>query len=157
MATEQEINNKMKMTIDDYLKNRVDDQINWHNTKAKSNKKWYQWLKIIIIIFSATIPIVALVGQNEVMKYIVAGLGALVAILESILVLKKYQENWTNYRVTAERLNTEKIAFNCGVGSYEDASDEVNFKHFVVNIEGILQKQNENWLSVFNKNEKEKF
>ena len=43
--------------------------------------------------------------------------------LEGLLHLNQYQENWTNYRTTAESLKHEKFLFLAKAGPYADAAD----------------------------------
>jgi hypothetical protein len=47
------------MDQDEYLKNRVDDQIAWYNRKSASNQRWFQLLHMVEIVAAATIPLLA--------------------------------------------------------------------------------------------------
>ena len=34
------------MDIEEYIKDRLDDQINWYDTKSQIHQKWYKILKV---------------------------------------------------------------------------------------------------------------
>ena len=44
------------MEQDEYLKNRLDDQIDWYDRKSVQNQKWFKRLQVISIIAAASIP-----------------------------------------------------------------------------------------------------
>ena len=46
--------------INDYLKDRLEEQRNWYAAKSDYNKSRYRRYQIIVIIASATIPIINL-------------------------------------------------------------------------------------------------
>ena len=44
------------MTRDEYLEQRLDDQINWYDRKSCWNQRWYKRPQVILLVASATIP-----------------------------------------------------------------------------------------------------
>jgi Protein of unknown function (DUF4231) len=140
------------MDAQTYLKDRVEDQLNYFSAKSATSKKWYYRLQIISIACGIAIPIlVGYVTQVDFLKYIVGGLGALVAFTESVQLVYKYKENWINYRGTAEALTRERFLFEANSGPYAAAPDA--YKLFVEHIENILSSENRTWM-VYSRTEK---
>ena len=138
------------MTLEDYLKNRVDDQIHWYEMKAARNKKYYLVSNSMIIIFSALMPLFAGLKNDEMpeLGYILAVLGVLTAIVTALSALFKFHEKWANYRITAESLRREKILLKTGCSPYDGGNKTL---HILVNrIEGILSGENKGWSEIVN-------
>jgi Protein of unknown function (DUF4231) len=144
------------MTQEEYLKNRIDTQIKWYEDKSAINKNWYYRCHVLMLVCSALIPL--LIGFSnapyEYFKYIAGSLGVVVAIMQGILGLKKYQENWITYRSTSEMLQREKLLFLNGIGDFEDRN--YAFKVFVLKAEQIMSSENSNWITLQGSNEKQK-
>lgn len=132
------------MTIEEYLKERVDDQIQWYSAKASSNKKWYIRLEILMILFSVSIPFVSnfMTDQASWIKHVVSFMGVAIAAITGLLALMKYRENWIEFRATSEILKHERYMFLTKSGAYRDKD---RFKVFVQTIEDILSKEVANW------------
>lgn len=136
------------LTLDEskYIKERLDEQINWYDTKSIKNQKVYKRIKILQIISAALIPFLSsLVADFKYFIYVVSFLGVLVSILEGILSLGKYHENWIEYRSICETLKREKYMFLGKAGVYsENSSLEV----LVERIETIISNENINWANL---------
>ena len=131
------------MDKENYLKERVETQINWYDTKSQSNQRWFKNLRIAEILCAALIPFIA--GFSELIPYgqvIIGMLGVIIAICAGLSWLNKYQENWLTYRTTCETLRHEKYLFLTGCSSY-DGADSLN--KFVERIEGLISKENSQW------------
>jgi hypothetical protein len=94
---------------------RLEDQATWYDGRAVQYQRRYKWLKGIEIVAAAAIPVLA--GQRE-LAVVVAGLGALIVVLEGVQALNQYHGNWVSYRNTAERLRSERVLFEVGAGPY---------------------------------------
>jgi hypothetical protein len=130
------------MTAEEYILERVDNQISWYNKKAGKNKSYHYWTKTIVMSFSAAIPVISLVHMNLEAKDILLGtLGAVIAILTGMAGLMSYQEKWTEYRESAEQLLHEKMLFLTSTDQYK----EQNFDLFVSEVEGILHNERSTW------------
>lgn len=129
-----------------YLAKRVDDQIAWYEKKSKFNQDRYKLLKIIVIILSVSIPFLTglINSETDILKIVVGVAGVIIAGVESILFLNKYQDLWLKYRLTAELLKREKIIFATQSGIYENKSNA--FKLFVNRAEAIMSEENSAWL-----------
>lgn len=138
------------MTELEYIQTRIDDQIKWYSEKASTNKLLNHWTKGIIIVFSASIPLVAGLEFCSVLKNTILGvLGSLIAILSGFSGLLKFQEKWTEYRTTAETLKHEKILFQTKTGPYSEEKEP--FKLLVTRTENLVSKEHSAWSQYMNK------
>lgn len=137
----------LKTQEDRYLKDRVNDQINWLNGKSSSNQQSYKLIRTTVIILSISIPFATgYVDEPPYATYVKFGIGlagVLIAVLESILALQKYQENWVQYRTTSETPTQEKMMFTYRAGRYADT--DTPFQDFVMEVESILGNENKTW------------
>ena len=107
---------------DDPIFQRLEDQIAWYSGKSRAAQHTYKRLKVVEIIAAATIPFVA--GLKLTYSAMVAGgLGVLVTVIEGVIHLNQYQQNWTSYRATSEALKHEKFTYLAKAGPYGAAAD----------------------------------
>ena len=131
----------------DYINDRLEDQIEWYDKKSLSSQRIYKWAKGTEIVLAAFIPVVSLSLNN--VSLLVSVMGALIAIIEGILNIGKYHENWIEYRSICETLKHEKFMYQTKSGVYK--SDEDTFKYLVMRVESIISKENVNWASMHRK------
>jgi hypothetical protein len=138
------------MTEEQYITERVEDQIKWYEKKSAINKKYYLWSNASIIVFAALIPFLAGLSEEEVNwpKYLIAALGVLTATLTGISALYKFQEKWSTYRITGESLKREKLLFQTGTQPYDNKA--ISFNLFVRNVESIMSSENAGWTQIIN-------
>lgn len=142
------------MDIDQYIRERVENQISWYSSKSKFNKIIYISIRIIEIIASVLIPlIVAFMPNNDVNKIVTASLGIVITIASGILSILKVNENWIQYRTIAEKLQNEKYLYLTKSGIYSDNNN--NHSVFVENIEKLISKENLDWAQYTQKKNKE--
>ena len=130
------------LSDEDYLRNRVDDQIAWLETKSASNKTWYFRLQIFTLITAASIPVVSLALPEEGLRLVVALLGSMTMVAAGITTLFQFKDQWMDYRATVEALKYEKYLFLTGSNPYENGNA---FSLFTNRIESILSEENINW------------
>jgi len=130
------------MDQDEYLKNRVDDQIAWYDRKSASNQRWFRRLRIIEIVAAALIPLLATYADWNPVKIAVAVLGLVIAVIAGILGLFQFQENWTSCRSTCESLKQEKFLFLTKTEPYDQKEP---FPLFVQRVEALLAKEHSAW------------
>lgn len=131
------------MTPEEYIEQRVVDQINWYDSKSQKSQKWFKRIRGLEIIAASAIPLIAGFGQGTTWSIILIGiLGAIVAILASLLSLNQFQENWIEYRTTCESLKHEKYLFLTNTEPY---NEEDPFGLFVQRIESLISKENSAW------------
>ncbi|NJL74706.1 MAG: DUF4231 domain-containing protein [Saprospiraceae bacterium] len=140
-----------------YFKERLEDQISWLESKSGWNQKRYKRMRTAVIVLSVSLPFATgFISESNygiVLKIGVGLAGVVIAILEGLQSLNKYQENWIAYRASAENLKREKMLYLTQVGDY--AQTEEAFKRFVMKIEMILNHQDQNWQQYIRKNNSE--
>jgi hypothetical protein len=128
---------------DDYIKDRVDGQIEWYDRKSGTNQRWFRWLRIVEIIAAASIPLLAGYADSIAeLKVVIGILGLLVAVIAGVLGLYQFQENWTGYRTTCEALKQERYLFLTKTQPYDQGD---SFSLFVQRVENLLSKEHANW------------
>ena len=133
------------LEIKDYIRNRVDDQITWYDKKSLDAQKNYKRIQIAEIISAAAIPVlVPYVASCGFISFLVAALGALIAVLEGLCRLHKFHENWIQYRTTAELLKYHKYLYQTNSAPY-NTQEETTENLFVRNIEAIISSENNTW------------
>lgn len=135
------------MDQETYLKERVDDQLEWFESKSSYNQTRYKRLKTVTMTAAVLIPFLSGFSiENDyamVVTIIIGALGVVVAITEGLLSIHKYEENWVQYRTTSELLKREKLFFETKAGHY--AGTDQNFPVFVQNVEKIINSDTSAW------------
>ena len=91
----------------DPIMERLEDQIAWYDRKSMTNQQVFKRIKTVEIAAAAIIPFLAALSLPRVM-WATGGLGVLITVLEGMLQLNQYQQNWIAYRSTCESLKHEK-------------------------------------------------
>ncbi|MGN6556675.1 MAG: DUF4231 domain-containing protein [Solirubrobacterales bacterium] len=99
---------------------RLEEQIEWYDRKSQYNQHWFKRLKICQLVTAAAIPFAASVSAPV---WVAGGGGALIVVLEGLQQLQQYQQNWTTYRATCERLKHERFLFLAHAGLYATAKE----------------------------------
>lgn len=141
MVSEQEA-----MTEEEYLKDRLESQIDWYDKKSGWHQSWHKKIRFIEIVAAASIPFLTgyITDSSPDMKIIVGGLGVLIAVASGTVALFKFQEHWLQYRTTAESLKHHKYLFLTQTAPY---NKENCFNLLVESVEGLISKENSNWVS----------
>jgi len=131
------------MTAEEYLEQRLDDQIEWYDRKSGSAQKWFKRLRGAEIVSAAAIPVLAaFTDTSGVIRILVAVLGALIVVLAGYLSLQQAAEQWVEYRATAETLKHEKFLYLTGTEPY---NCEDSFRLLVQRVEGQISKEHSAW------------
>jgi len=138
-----------------YLNSRVDDQINWYSKKSKAYQNRYKLLKIIVILVSVSIPFLSgmIRGEDDWLKIAVGIGGVLIALIEGVLALFRFQDLWLQYRLTAEMLQREKVIFLTQSGPYHNNPSA--FQQFVQRVEAIMSSENQSWVDSLKQEQEE--
>lgn len=121
---------------------RVEDQIAWYDRKSLFNQRRFKGLKICQIVTAAAIPVAAGVSAPS---WLVGGAGALIVVLEGLQQLQQYQQNWTTYRATCERLKHERFLYLAHAGPYGAAP--VPEALLAERVEGLVSQEHAAWTS----------
>ena len=127
------------MKEEDYIKNRLEDQIQWYSKKSTRYKKLSYMIRATEIIIAGLIPALF---HWSLIKGIIPFLSAIVAILAGLIALFKFQETWISYRTTSESLKHEKYLYFTKVSPYDK---ENSFEILVKTVESIISKENSLW------------
>jgi Protein of unknown function (DUF4231) len=121
---------------------RLEDQIVWYDLRSRQNQRWFKVLKTCQIVVAAAIPVAAAASAPV---WLMGGGGALIVILEGLQQLQQYQQNWTTYRSTCERLKHEKFLFLSRAGPYAAVSDPESL--LAERVEGLVSQEHAAWVS----------
>ena len=143
------------MNQEAYFEQRLNDQIAWFERKSGKNKRRYTTLKVLEIAMAVSIPFLSgLTGEceenplrAEIIIMTLGAMGVMIALMEGIQTLYKYQDNWIKYRSAAEALNKEKYLFLTKSGTYRPEGEVSTVNMLVERVEGILAEENTNWVS----------
>ena len=135
--------------IDNYIKDRLDDQRSWYAQKAAFNKSRYRTFQIIAIIATAIIPVINLTSgwslDSESQRAALLAssiISAGVAIIIAIGQMEKYFETWILYRTTAEALKREKFLFQNSCAQYSNLSEPDKNRLLVERVEAMTSSEN---------------
>ena len=88
-----------------YLKERLDNKINWYSSKSSEAQSWYKWLKFADNLLALIIVPISYYSDSCCwFKYAGIAAGILIALSNFLQSMNKYHENWIQYRSTAEIL-----------------------------------------------------
>ena len=121
---------------------RLEDQIGWYERKSTNAQHAYKGLKVVQLVATATVPVVAAVHATA---WVIAALGGVVLILEGIQQLGQYQANWLGYRSTCEALKHEKHLYLARAGPYTDPTSAS--RALAERVEGLVSQEHAQWAS----------
>lgn len=142
------------MTSEEYLQERLDDQIKWYDDKSSWNQMWYKRLRALEILFSVTLPFLVshITGDSGMLKLLAGAMGVAIALIAGLVTLYKFQENWVEYRATAETLKHEKYLYLTQTAPYDGDNA---FHLLVATAESAMSKENAAWSQVFKERQKD--
>jgi hypothetical protein len=128
----------------DPIMGRLEDQIAWYNIKSLHNQHVYKRIKIVEILAAASIPLIAALPIPH--QAIVTGsLGVLITVLEGLVHLNQYQQNWITYRSTCEALKHEKYVYLGKASPYAGVADA--YALLAERIESLVSQEHAKWAS----------
>ncbi|WP_338792124.1 DUF4231 domain-containing protein [Bernardetia sp. MNP-M8] len=145
---------------EEYINERLIDQMNWYDRKSSENKKKYKRIKRAEAIIAALIPVVITFGafkivqENDLGVYlqVVAALaGVALVIMNSFLELDEHHKLWKEYRVTCEMMRHERYMYMTRSEPYDEADA---FPRLVEKIEAILNSETQRWKQIDKKTDK---
>lgn len=134
------------MSATDPVIERLEDQISWYDRKSGINQRAYKRIKIVEIVSAALIPFVGAIHITLIathIAYITGGLGVIITILEGVLHLNQYQQNWTAYRSTCEALRHEKFCYLAKAADYAASPDPRAL--LAERIESLVSQEHAKW------------
>jgi hypothetical protein len=134
----------MSQEVTDPIMQRLEDQIAWYDTKSIHNQKVYKRIKVVEILAAASIPLIATLSIPHA-PIITGSLGVLITVLEGLIHLNQYQQNWTSYRSTCEALRHEKYVYLGKAAPYATAAD--CYALLAERIESLVSQEHAKWAS----------
>jgi hypothetical protein len=128
----------------DPIMERLEDQISWYDRRSETNQRHFKRIKMVEIAAAAIIPFLSAFSFPRIM-WVTGGLGVLITVLEGMLHLNQYQQNWTAYRSTCESLKHEKYVYLGKASPYANAADP----HALLaeRIESLVSQEHAKWAS----------
>ncbi len=129
----------------DPIMDRLDDQIGWYDRNSMTNQRYFKRIKMVEIAAAAIIPFLSAFSLPRMM-WVTGGLGVLITVLEGMLHLNQYQQNWIAYRSTCESLKHEKYVYLGKASPYSSAADP----HALLaeRIESLVSQEHAKWATV---------
>lgn len=121
---------------------RLEKQIDWYDRKSGHAQRWYKRLKVCQLVLAAAIPAAAAVGASPAALGVA---GAAIVVLEGLQQLQQYQQNWTTYRATCERLRHEQFLYLALAGPYAEAERPAAL--LAERVEGLVSQEHAAWVS----------
>jgi hypothetical protein len=123
---------------------RLAENLEWYSARSNRNKTWFQTLKVVTILSAALIPVLSTSGIPHGSQ-VSAGLGVLIAVIESLQQLKQYHDNWINYRATEEALKHERYLYLARAGPYRGVDGPQTL--LAERVEAIVSQEEKGWVS----------
>ena len=123
----------------------LEDQIGWYDKKSSGAQRTFKRIKIVEIVSAALIPFLSAVNLPRV-TLITSALGVLITILEGMLHLNQYEQNWIGYRATCESLRHEQFLYLGHAAPYAGSQDPRDL--LAERVESIVFQENAKWASM---------
>lgn len=125
---------------------RLEDQGDYYDRKASGYQQIYKRIKLGLILIAAGIPVLAfLPADMPGQQFMVAGAGAVMAVLEAVLLLNRYPDLWIRYRGTAESLKRERWLLLSRAADYKGLDDAQALLLLAERIEVLLALEHSEW------------
>lgn len=121
---------------------RLEQQINWYDSKSKAAQRNYKVVKLIEIAFGVMVPFTARIDGN-----VTAFCGAMALLLEGAQHISQWHHNWITYRSTCEALRHEKYSYLGRSSVYDGVSNTEAKKILVERVESLISTEHAKWIS----------
>lgn len=143
-----------------FLKSRWLDQLNWMDSAAKNNQRYYYLLRLICIAGGVIIPALVSVdaggGLGAFLKVVIVILSLAVALSAAIEEFFHFGERWRHYRATAEYLKGEGWSFLQLSGPYRKCESHAEaYADFAGRVEDALHKEVELFITKVSRKKQE--
>lgn len=127
----------------DPILTRLDDQIRWYSRASTRNRRGHWTLRLASLTMAAAVPLTATLQDITLVP---ALLGAGIVVAEGAHELFRLQQNWTNYRATAEALKHEKYLYLAGAGPYRRLRDPRAL--LAERVEALVSSETAQWVAI---------
>lgn len=129
-----------------FLTKRFNDQLQWFEAKAATQKKRYHALQTSVVVLSASMPVLVTTVKVDY-NWVTATASVMLAIGTALLKMLHLPEAWINYRDTAQCLRQEQAWMEFQIGPYAEQEAPAARRKFIERVEDILSKESGNWRS----------
>lgn len=135
------------MTDQEYIENRINEQIEWYGKQAANMKDKHTLCKQCEIACTASVPVLAMLANYySRLNILIAIIGAIATFILNLHLFNKYHEKWMEYRKTCEALKQEKILYLTLSASYR--TSQYPFTDFVEKCELIMNQEHNAWVEI---------
>jgi uncharacterized protein DUF4231 len=120
---------------------RLRDQLGWYDKAAGRSQRSFRIVKLVQLVAAASVSVAAVAGAGAVVSALI---GAVILILEGVQALFGWQQNWVNYRNTAEALKSEQHLFAAHAGPYASSTNPARL--LAERVEGLLSTERSGWV-----------
>ena len=117
----------------------------WYGVQAHRARLRYMVMKGTQILLAAAIPVVAVSSPSNMQRWASAILGSLIGVIEGLIQLGQYQQNWLLYRATREALKREEFLHRAKAGPYSGAPDADTL--YVERCDAVMSGETTKWLA----------
>jgi len=129
---------------------RIEDQIDWYDTRSRSAQRMFKLTKIGEIAIAASI-----IPAAQVSAILVSIFSVTLLVLQASQRLWNWHENWINYRSTCEGLKHEKYSFLSRSGPYTNLDDERARQLLAERTESLISREHTYWVAATFQSEKD--
>lgn len=125
---------------------RLEDQLEFYDSKSVSCQYWYKRLKILQVTLAVAIPVFSHLDP-AIAKWSTSIAGALIAVLEGVQHMNQYSTLWVTYRSTAEHLKHEKYLFLSEAAIYRGLASDDRLALLAERVEERVSTEHANWFN----------
>lgn len=130
-----------------YLDRRNDDQVRWCDTKSARKSRIYYCVQPVGIVLAAVTAApagagLARKGNIDWANWLPTVFSLLVAIGTALRGTFENQENWLDYRITAETLKKEKVLYDTETGDSVGLDVGIRKELVVERVEAAISREN---------------
>jgi hypothetical protein len=123
----------------------ITQQSAWYGAQAHRARFRYMLMKGTQILLAAAIPVIAVSSPSNKQRWASAILGSLIGVIEGLIQLGQYQQNWLLYRATRQALKREEFLHRAKAGPYSGASDADTL--YVERCDAVMSGETTKWLA----------
>lgn len=135
-----------KWVVDHPAWHRLEDQLQWYDTKSTRCQGWHKRLKFVQISLAVLIPLLSHLDP-QCAKWATSIAGAMIAVLEGVQHMNQYSTLWVTYRATAEHLKHEKFLFLSAAGPYKGQAEPERLIALAERVEEHVSTEHANWFN----------
>jgi hypothetical protein len=142
------------MTIDEYLEQRVDDQISWYSSQARANTtKLSRGRTLSLILGAVAVVLGLLASKNLSVAAWIAVIGTITAAIAARQYAGRYQFLIASYQAAAEKLARLKARWEIERKMRPGTAAD---QKFILACEETISAENSGWMAEWTRSPKEK-